>query len=629
MKKLSLILAIVMILASAFLVVGCCESDRNDNYPQNLETLPTFEELVAMNSYDEVLKTHKNVYHKNICTPANPDKAYLEEGVFFLGNGKVDYHMVSTTVATNTINQHLSRIGNEWYYYSTEEGMYSVLELGEESVLDYTLPDMFYNCVPMGKAYIDGDYIVHHAYAISEAMDGYAAQRKDFTYYFNKDTMLLEKATCVMYNDQHVVFESNYVEFSYDVNVDELFADKFIDKVYNAENRIDLEIVVGENEKYSLVATTDSILYAVINSSTYMMYTDPECKNIVYDLSAFEGVKSLTLYAKELTFDEEVRYTVTEEEWNALITYNNYTIEQYYGNIHLIHKYTDEALQFEDGDIILFIDDKQYSLEETEEGYVAYDCTGMNYSHNGLLSGGYVYDEFTYDETLGAYVLEVTEEVHKRWEVRFENGVPVSITYKKYDGDIETVVSRSLYTNVGTTIIDIPDYVFAQEVEDNTRHTVTEEEWNLNLNAGNFVTTMFVYTEDAVFEYTYKCTGDAVEIDENIVAFDGDKTYLLEEIDGTWYGYELYNFSFLSTLMPLGLNFSDYEYLEAYNLYMPKEKTGVEFYYLFGFEDGKISYVVLKTTMDSSDSAYYDSIYFSIDEIGTAVINVPEYIIIE
>ena len=464
MKKINLILAIGMILASAFLVVGCCGLDRNDKCPQNLEALPTFEELIVINSYEEVFKTHENIYHKNICTPENPDEAYVEEGVFFLGEGKVDYHMSSTTIATNTINQHLSRIGSEWYYYSIEEGMYSVLELGEEFILDYTLPDMFYNCVPMGKAYIDGDYIVHHAYAISEAFEGYSAQRKDYTYYFNKDTMLLEKATCVMYNDQHVVFESNYIEFYYDVNVDELFADKFIDKVYNAENRIDLEIVVGENEKYSLVATTDSILYAVINGSTYMMYTDPECQNVVYDLSDFVGVKSLTLYAKELTFDEEVRYTVTEEEWNALITYNNYTIEQYYGNIHLIHKYTDEALQFEDGYIILFIDDKQYSLEETDEGYVAYDCTGMNYSHAGLLAGGYVYDEFTYDETIGAYVLEVTEEVRMRWEVRFENGVPVSIIYKKYDGDIETIVSRSLYTNVGTTVINIPDYIFEQEV---------------------------------------------------------------------------------------------------------------------------------------------------------------------
>ena len=304
MKKLSLILAIGLILASAFLIIGCNGPHSKDDEEQTSKALPTFEELVALNSYDEVLKNHKNVYYKNICTPANPDEAYVEEGVFFLGNGKVDYHMMSTTVATNTINQHLSRIGNEWYYYSSVDGMYSVLELGENFMLDYTLPDMFYNCVPMGKAYIDGDYIVHHAYSIAEAIDEYAAERKDYTYYFNKDTMLLEKATCVMYNNQHVVFESNYAEFSYDVNVDELFPDKFIDKVYNSENRIDLEIVIGNNEKYSLVATTDSILYTIINGSTYMMYTDPECQNIVYDLSAFVGVKSLTLYAKELTFDE-------------------------------------------------------------------------------------------------------------------------------------------------------------------------------------------------------------------------------------------------------------------------------------------------------------------------------------
>ena len=456
MKNIRFIVALLLLGLSIAFIVGC----QNNNTVSN--ELPTFEELVAINSYEEVLKIHKNIYTKNVCIPKNPDNTYVEEAVFFLGEGKVDYHMISTDAATNAIKQDLSRVGNAWYYFSADEGNYSVLELGEEFILDYTLPDIFYGCVPMGKAYIDGDYIVHHAYAISETFEDYPAERKDYTYYFNKETMLLEKVTCVMYDNQHIVFESNSAEYFYDVNVDELFDEKLIDKVHNAENRIDLEIVVGDNEKYSLVATTDSALYAVINSATYLMYTDPECQNLVADLSGFVGVKSLTLYAQELTFDEEVRYTVTEEEWNALITYNNYTIEQYYGNIHLIHKYTDEALQFEDGSIILFIGDKQYSLDETDEGYVAYDCTAINYSHGGLLSGGYVYDEFTYDETLGAYVLEITEEVCMRWEVRFENGVPVSIIYKKYDGDVETVVSRILYTNVGTTVIDIPEYIIIE-----------------------------------------------------------------------------------------------------------------------------------------------------------------------
>ena len=105
-------------------------------------------------------------------------------------------------------------------------------------------------------------------------------------------------------------------------------------------------------KKYNLVATTDSTLYAaVLNDVTYLTYSDPECQNPVTDLSVYEGLKSVTLYATELVFDDEVRYTVTEEEWNAWTTHKNYTIEQYYGNIdHFIIKYTDNAIEFEQGD---------------------------------------------------------------------------------------------------------------------------------------------------------------------------------------------------------------------------------------------------------------------------------------
>lgn len=144
--------------------------------------------------------------------------------------------------------------------------------------------------------------------------------------------------------------------------------------------------------------------------------------------------------------DPEVRYTVTEEEWNAWTTYPNYTIEQYYGDYRILNKYTVDALQFEDGGTILFIGDKQYNLEMTDDGYSAYDCTDLAYSHSGLLSGGYVYDEFTYNEELRAYVLDMLDEMGAIWEVRFENGVPVSILYKEYtDGEVSLVIS-STYT---------------------------------------------------------------------------------------------------------------------------------------------------------------------------------------
>ena len=163
----------------------------------------------------------------------------------------------------------------------------------------------------------------------------------------------------------------------------------------------------------------------------------------------------------------EIRYTVTEDEWNAWTTYKNYTIEQFNDSYSLVHKYTPYALEFESGTIILYEGYKQYCLIETEDGFLARDYTWLDFSHEGLLGGGYVYDEFVYDEEICAYVLDVMEEEGARWEVRFENGVPKSVIYKEatLEGSVETVaVTTSLYTNVGTTVIDIPEFEYEDEL---------------------------------------------------------------------------------------------------------------------------------------------------------------------
>ena len=322
-----------------------------------------------------------------------------------------------------------------------------------------------------------------------------------------------------------------------------------------------------------------------------------------------------------------VRYTVTEEEWNHWTTYPNYTIEQYYGDQYLIHKYTEDALEFQDGNIILFINDKQYQLNETDNGFVAHDVTSMDFSHGGLLRGGYVYDEFTYNEDLGAYVLNLVAEEGMYWEVKFEDGIPVSILYKEYTDDVEVLVVRSNYLNVGTTVIDIPEYVF--EEEDTTRYTVTEEEWNLNLSAGNYSGTITNVSEGESNSMAYKCTSNAIEMEGLLIITEGDKTYQLQNAAGTWYAFELTEGSGVPTMVPQGLNFSDYEYSENDQMYVPKEETGAELYYSFKFKNGVLSYVLLQTTLDESNPEYYELLSFNINEIGTVTIEIPDYTVIE
>lgn len=629
MTKIRIIATLLAIMMLASLIMGC-----QNNTQQTAEALPTFEELKAINSYKEVFKNHTNVYVKNTnINNEDPSESVLEEAILMPGDGKIEFHMTSTDLKTNTVLQDLSRVGNEWYSYDVEDGMYAILEIGASFILDISIPDFFGDVEAVGKAYVEDNYIVHHASAIYEAWEDIEGWRYDYTYYFNKETHLLEKVLIKYYDGDHVCTEINDVVIEYDVNVSDVFELTLFDRVHGADNRINVEIILGyntENEKkYNLVATTDSIMYAaVLDDVTYTIYSDPECKNEVTTLDEYEGLKSVTLYAAEFVY-EEVRYTVTEEEWNYWTTHKNYTIEQYYGDDRIINKYTEGALQFEDGDIILFIDDKQYTLYETEDGYVAHDVTNLEFTNNGLLSGGYVYDEFTYDETRCAYVLDLIEESGMIWEVKFEDGVPVSVVYNEIEDGVITFTSTSNYINVGTTVVDIPEYVFEEEVEDTTRYTTTEEEWNLNLGAGNYSGSILSLIDGDFLKYSYKCTNNAIELDGMLVVFEGDTTYMLQESEGVWYAFESEEGLGIPTMVPQGVNFSDYEYNENNKIYVPKVKTGAELYYSFGFADGALSYVLLQTTLDESDPEYYEVMAFTIEEIGTVVIEIPEYIILE
>jgi hypothetical protein len=250
-----------------------------------------------------------------------------------------------------------------------------------------------------------------------------------------------------------------------------------------------------------------------------------------------------------------------------------------------------------------------------------------------LLAGGYVYDEFTYDEEVCAYVLDLMEEMGARWEVKFENGVPVSIVYTEVtvvDGVEKTNVMTKLYTNVGTTVINVPEYV----VEEEPRKTVTEEEWNIGVSLRNFAGDFISVVDPDTFELymcSFKYTENAIELDGKIIVFEGDKKYMLEEIDGTWYATEWNEYDFLATLIPTDLDFNDFEYFESRDLYIPKEATDSGIYYCFGFENGKLSSIHAQKSLNFEVPEYLEDVLFSfyVSEIGTAVIDVPEYVIVE
>ncbi len=331
--------------------------------------------------------------------------------------------------------------------------------------------------------------------------------------------------------------------------------------------------------------------------------------------------------------NDDVRYTVTEEEWNTWTTYPNYTIEEYTDSYSLVNKYTEYALEFDNGSVVIIEDGKDYQLIERGDVFVAYDCTSLELAHDRLLSGGYVYDEFTYDAEIGAYVLDAMDEIGARWEVKFENGVPVSIIYTEVtviDGVEKNIVVTKLYTNVGTTVINVPEFVYEEEAE--IRYTVTEEEWNNAVNAENFAGEFHIVTDADEFKFefgSFKYAGNAIELDGKLIVFEGDKKYMLEEVEGIWYATEWNEYDVLATLIPADLDFNDYEYSESRNIYVSKDDTGSDRYHSFGFEEGKLVIICIQRSLNIEDPGYLDMMGFNIDEIGTVTINVPEYVIVE
>jgi hypothetical protein len=75
-----------------------------------------------------------------------------------------------------------------------------------------------------------------------------------------------------------------------------------------SDKRIGLEIIANygtpEQASYNFVTTTDSMLLASFDDVTYLLYTDSACQNEVETLDAYEGEKSLTLYAKIMGITE-------------------------------------------------------------------------------------------------------------------------------------------------------------------------------------------------------------------------------------------------------------------------------------------------------------------------------------
>ena len=227
-------------------------------------------------------------------------------------------------------------------------------------------------------------------------------------------------------------------------------------------------------------------------------------------------------------------------------------------------------------------------------------------------------------------MLDVIQDMGSILEVRFENGIPVSILYKEYtDGEVSFVIS-STYINVGTTVIDIPDYEIKEIPVDDIRREVTEEEWNIGVSTENHSGSCDSFI-DGVFEsYSYRCIGNVYQIGETIYVVEDGKTYKLVENEGAWTAVVLDSSSNLvPTMIPQEFKYEDFEFSPEYSAYIPKEGSGVDLNIVIGFADGQILFILTQGSLDPNDPAYSNAFIFQMDEVGNAVIDIPDYVIAE
>ena len=327
----------------------------------------------------------------------------------------------------------------------------------------------------------------------------------------------------------------------------------------------------------------------------------------------------------------EIRYTVTPEEWEALINEKNYTSEIIENGVSTtVQKHTENALYIDGETLIVFTEDGEYRLEETEDGWLAYDCSGLNYELTGLLETVEMAD-FEYSETEKAYLYKYWEDYGATITLRFENGLPVSMTL--VDNEDPTQVLVRLTRDIGTTVINIPEYEIVEESE--IIPPVSEEVWNSLAFETNFtLETIIVRTDTYYMEvHSIKSTGNALMVDDDIFVLDGGKYYRLEEAANGYIATESELPPFVITTLIDSFSFSDFEYDPEIGLYMRRTVTPDGEYMLqqveFDMDGNILSYSTFggnPTGNPEFDGLTFATVY-NISEIGTTVIEGPEYTI--
>ena len=369
---------------------------------------------------------------------------------------------------------------------------------------------------------------------------------------------------------------------------------------------------------------------------------------LAYAYNFGDTARTLGNYVPNYEKDVNNRSLITVDEWNQFRAMDNYTIEGTKTvdgcSFPFVQKVTPEGMEVNGVKYAFGEDGTVYELGENSDGWFGvlsyYTITDNNLSPMPKETVKIPHDDTPMNSHSLIYEYDNKAYMHSSWGgdennrgyIKFHNGVISEFrSVDRRMGVFATVTIEGKVTNIGTTVVDIPEYTVTDYIRKDYRTTVTEEEWNNNMNLQNCTVEILL---DGSYLGCKKVTENAIKSGYDFYTFKDGLTYRLS------YNYEnerweariaeddFYMKDFLefynSCSSTSQLDFSNFEYNDDIQAYVYVwESYSEEF--IVRFKDGKL----LSVQERALNLIVEQTIVKNIFDIGTTVIEIPEYVIVE
>ena len=345
---------------------------------------------------------------------------------------------------------------------------------------------------------------------------------------------------------------------------------------------------------------------------------------------------------------DDVRTTITEEEWKNVFNITNFTAIMHNGDFSdyiLMDGTVIEIIEntaFSSGSIIVDIE-KGCLVQETPNGWFGYQTSLAFYEGINLGEVGYIPDldfsELVYNEETKTYS---NEKDSKTFSARFEDG---KLVYAELNYNYSYTDRWVEIKNIGTTVVNLPAYeiitdgiVSPNDAPADALTTVTDEQIANMLNMNNCTIQCSITSTTMKISFTFEIVEEGMKMTLNFLGEEGceyvanvDGTYYpIEEDDGQYVVYTGQGATEIDIaggiLQMLEIENIDYEtftYNEQNRYYTMQAGEDVLYFY---FENGQITKIILVKASGDSNTPYIE-IPLIFSKIGTTEIDIPEYII--